>query len=235
MWRKIGKGASILAAAAFFTLPASPLLAEEDDVPALLGEEGDFSLAPPEMGEDDVKTGWYLRAGGGYLMPHSNRLTVDGTVVAPGAASSGWSVGGGLGYRFTDWMRAEASLDYLSLGRTGRPFASFSTSATVALANLYLDLPTWSGFTPYVGGGLGFAVTALDAGLLLPAQRNDTRFAWSLATGVSYAIDASWAVDFGYRYISLGSPDYPGLFETTRVDTLGTHELRLTLRYQFGG
>ncbi len=232
MRRTTGIRASILATAIFFTLPAASALAEEE-MPDLLGKEGDFSLAPPEVGDEDVREGWYLRAGGGYIIPHANRLTAEKTPLAKGAGSSGWSVGGGLGYRFSDWVRIEASLDYLALGRSGLPFAAFETSATVALANLYLDLPTIYGLTPYVGGGLGFAETRLDTGLMLPAQRNDTRFAWSLAAGVSYAVNSRWSVDLGYRYISLGSPDYPGFFETARIDTLGTHEVRLALRYQF--
>lgn len=199
----------------------------------MLGHEGDFSLTPPEVGDDDeVGRGWYLRGGGGYLMPHANRLTMDKTPLAKGVGSSGWSVGGGLGYRFTDWVRVDASVDYLALGRSGPSFAAFDTHATVALANLYLDLPTIYNFTPYVGAGLGIAATRLNANLMPPANRNDTRFAWALAAGVSYAVDSRWSVDLGYRYISLGSPDYPGFFETARIDTLGTHEIRLALRYQ---
>src|SRR5690606_13395425 len=69
----------------------------------------------------------------------------------------------GFGYHFTDYLRAdlnlgyipgnEASLDYAAVGTTAS--GSLSNRAWYGMANTYVDLGTYAGFTPYIGAGLG--------------------------------------------------------------------------------
>ncbi|MGE4373821.1 MAG: outer membrane protein [Xanthobacter sp.] len=280
MWRKNGLKVSLLAASMLCSL-SSPLLAEDEfamllgeddgfsltppsledeDVPRILGEEGDFTLAPPKLDLEEVAPArpgkWYLRTSSGFVAPQADSLRVKGVDAARGAAASGWSIGGAIGYRFTDWLRTEASVDYLDLGSSGADWAStgrYHTDATVFLGNVYWDIITIANFTPYVGGGIGVALTSLDSPAWMGVGGQKTDFAWSLAGGVSYAVNSQWAVDFGYRYISLGSPSFgnPALTaplpsslpaallaansgRPASIDTLGTHEIRIALRYQFG-
>lgn len=199
-----------------------------------LGKAGDFTLLPPEVSED-AAAGWYMRADAGYVAGY-----VDGSLATLFAnsfnsgshRSSGWSIGGGLGYRFSSWLRAEVGIDYLDLGGVDTAIGRFSADSTVALASLYWDVITLSGFTPYLSGGVGFAIDNITTPSYLPDPGNDWRFAWSLGAGVSYAVSNAWTVDLGYRYVNVGAPDLPGL--PVGIDALGGHQFRIGVRYSLG-
>ena len=74
-----------------------------------------------------------------------------------------WGGGGGVGYYFGEHLRGDLTLDY----NTDSTFSDVhaSTNSThdvnvasfVGLANLYYDILPREHFTPYVGGGIGFA------------------------------------------------------------------------------
>ncbi|MDQ0503475.1 outer membrane protein [Xanthobacter agilis] len=229
MWRLVP-----VLAAALFLLPATA--ARAADAPLTLGKTGDFSLAPPDVTED-AASGWYLRADAGYVAGYVdgslNTLFVDSLPSGGSGTASGWSVGAGLGYRFTPWLRADVGIDYLDLGGVDTVLGHFSAQSTVALASLYWDIITLAGFTPYVSGGAGFAIDQIAPPAFLPAPGNDWRFAWSLGAGVSYALSSAWTIDLGYRYVNLGAPDLPGL-PGIGIDALGGHQLRIGVRYSLG-
>ncbi|MFG1295310.1 MULTISPECIES: outer membrane protein [Xanthobacter] len=229
MWRSV----SVLAA----TLLLAPVVAAraDDDMP-LLGKAGDFSLAPPDVAEEGA-AGWYLRADAGYVAGYvdgSFDTLFTGALPTGGSGhSSGWSIGAGLGYRFTPWLRAEVGIDYLNLGGVDTVLGRFEADSTVALASLYWDVITLAGFTPYLSGGVGFAIDQITPPAGLPSFGDDWRFAWSLGAGVSYAVSNTWTIDLGYRYVSLGAPDLPGI-TGVGIDELGGHQLRLGVRYSLG-
>src|SRR5215207_10799486 len=85
-----------------------------------------------------------------------------------------YSFGGGFGYQFTNWLRADVTADY----RAPAKFSNWSSGSydrggaqgirgfnvekgefekTILLANAYLDLGNWYGITPYLGAGIGTA------------------------------------------------------------------------------
>lgn len=229
MWRSVP-----VLAAALLLLPASPARAA-DELP-LLGKAGDFSLAPPEVHED-AGGGFYVRADVGYVAGHVDgsfdSLFGSGPPGGAGGSSSGWSVGGGLGYRFTPWLRGEASIDYLDLGGVDTILGHFSADSTVALASLYWDVVTFAGITPYVSGGVGFAIDQITPPAIFDSPGNDWRFAWSLGAGLSYALSSAWSVDLGYRYVSLGAPTLAGV-PGLGIDALGGHQVRIGVRYSLG-
>jgi opacity protein-like surface antigen len=99
-------------------------------------------------------------------------------------------------------------------------------SSTVGLVNGYLDLGTWRGFTPYIGGGIGFArneisglhtttvgsLTDAGTGAVITQTTSATspensqwNLAWALMAGASVALNDRLTLDVGYRYIDLGS------------------------------
>ncbi|WP_454918294.1 outer membrane beta-barrel protein [Xanthobacter sediminis] len=232
MWRSV----SVLAAA-LLLLPA-PAARAADDLPSI-GKAGDFSLAPPEVSEG-ASEGWYVRADAGYVAGYVDgtfsTLFADGLGGSSGHAS-GWSVGGGLGYRFTPWLRAEVGLDYLDLGGVNTMLGRFDADATVALASLYWDITTFAGITPYVGGGVGFAIDEITPPALFDRFGSEWRFAWSLGAGLSYALSNAWTIDLGYRYVSLGAPDLPISLPGiggVGIDALGAHQVRIGVRYSLG-
>src|SRR6202034_2094537 len=116
--------------------------------------------------------------------------------------------GAGFGYRWNDWLRFDATWDYrtgpggtrqttvvcpyapLAPLPTGFLYDTTNTcngSASVRqydnafLGNAYVDLGTYYGFTPYVGGGLGLNMNTMSGSL----NYNET------ANGQPYAADLS--------------------------------------------
>ncbi len=122
------------------------------------------------------------------------------------------------------------------------------TTYTVML-NAYKDFGNFGGFIPYVGAGIGAAYHQLgDVSFtgnpnLVNTIRgdNDLAFAWSLMAGVGYQISDKAILDVGYRYIDLGRissqrSDSAGFVNPQiNFDDLTAHEVKLGLRYHFGG
>jgi opacity protein-like surface antigen len=101
-------------------------------------------------------------------------------------------VGGGVGYKFNDFFRADVTADW-SGDYTIAPGAEIST--TTVLANAYLDLDTDTMFTPYVGAGLGWGWVE-GSGL----AADDDGLALGAAAGVAVGLTDNLDIDVGYRY-----------------------------------
>ena len=161
----------------------------------------------------------HLRMGIGLGYKVNDYLRVDGTVSYSfdsdfSGSTSGSCAGGGFSY------------DATFVAGTFDPAAANCTSSDVdsltklgIMANAYIDLGTFSGFTPYVGGGLGGSYVSYDglsntidcpAGLptgvsCVPTTfshggEKSWRFAWALHAGFSYEVSKQLALDFGYTY-----------------------------------
>ena len=190
--------------------------------------------APVEFG------GWYLRGDVGVGV---NQLDMRSSTFAPGVVVDNPHfdeadlrttaiVGGGVGYQFNSWFRADVTGEYhfdsayhaiQSYGptfcgtNTGRCYDGYNAkiSNAVFLANGYVDLGTWYNVTPYVGGGVGVArtmisgLTDVDLGGSgaggYAADRSQTNFAWALMAGVSYSLTSNIKLDFNYRYLNMGT------------------------------
>ena len=117
------------------------------------------------------------------------------------------------------------------------------------MLNAYKDLGNFGGFTPYVGAGVGVAYHQLDdisfTGNYALVNRihgdNDLALAWSLMAGVGYQISDRAVLDIGYRYIDLGKissqrSDTGGFVNpAVHFDDLTAHEVKVGIRYSFGG
>lgn len=200
---------------------------------------------PPVFNEPDPQfefgTGWYLRGDASFGPEDQPRLTADG--FDAGHTDFGWGAGGGVGYRFTSGFRADVTADYLDPSHSSADIDGvayrYGLQRYDALANIYFDLGTWYGLTPYVGAGVGAAVfnptetaTPLVANAVLPTRKpvSSTEFAWAAMAGVSYQFDPSIAIDLGYRHLDLGR------FGTTiGPNTLNKHfteeQVRVGVRY----
>jgi opacity protein-like surface antigen len=103
----------------------------------------------------EIGNGWYLRGDIGYSVDTSSDRAFDDWRL-----DSDFSGGLGVGYQFTDFLRADVTADYTEGDVDGRfagdinPFSSDFRAYTL-LANAYVDLGTFVGFTPYVGAGAG--------------------------------------------------------------------------------
>jgi opacity protein-like surface antigen len=135
-----------------------------------------------------------------------------------------------------------------------------SRAETMAvLANAYLDLGNWGGFTPYVGAGAGVnvmyqksQVTWYEQNLVAYAGTTWTdpytlgtymanwdrafsgtslRFAYAFMGGVSYDLTDHVKIDLGYRWLNLGHFTSHDLYGGAHTKDIHVNQVRLGFRY----
>ncbi len=191
----------------------------------------------------EYTSGWYLRGDIGWRAD-----TKIGSAFSDFPIPSGLSIdsivtgGGGGGYK-SGWFRADVTVDYSGKTRfstTARPNGVYDAKVDtlVALANVYLDLGTWSGITPYVGAGAGVAnfwVQDYSApnGPINPDKQSHADFAWAVMAGVAWNFAPRWSVDMSYRFLNLGETTFnPHMVNYLTLQDLTANEFRIGLRYQ---
>ncbi|MCC3243725.1 outer membrane beta-barrel protein [Methylocystis sp. WRRC1] len=210
------------------------------------------------------------------------RSTFDPTVVVPMPLFNQYSIGdaafagAGVGYQFNSWFRADVTGEYRTaanyratqsytdiwsapgfspcgIGARCHDTYNGQHSAAVFLANGYFDLGTWYGITPYVGGGIGFAVNWLQnvndfsaqpaGGFGYASDTNRTNFAWAVMAGLAYNVTPNLKLEVGYRYLDMGTINTNPIYcqgvavcprERQSFD-LASHDIRLGFRYMLGG
>jgi opacity protein-like surface antigen len=195
---------------------------------------------------DELSSGWYLRGDIAYRM---NRLGSVTNLVGPQPTSNkidrSGAIGVGVGYKM-NWFRADVTVDYgfktkywgdtvfLSPDFTAR------VDSITALFNVYGDLGTWFGITPYIGVGIGgsnlgtsnFSEASLPA---VPEPTRNARWntAWAWMAGLSYNVSENLAIDLGYRRINMGdaltNPDFFG--NRLTFGKFSADEIRAGLRW----
>ncbi len=226
--------------------------------------------APPASdaapsGPVEFGSGWYLRGDAAFGPEDKPKLLLGSVGGTPSfdrrGTATGYAFGGGAGYQFNEWFRADVTGDYLDPFRYAAVIPCGATCAIDqraevqrfdGLVNGYVDLGTFAGFTPYVGAGVGVAGTVesgsiringapLASGIVDPRtgtlvtsgvpSRSDFRFAWAAMAGVSYAIAPHALLDIGYRYLDLGRTSVSLFPSATITRDLATQEVRFGIRY----
>jgi opacity protein-like surface antigen len=106
--------------------------------------------------------------------------------------------------------------------------------------NLLYDFPTFHGFTPYVGGGLGVAfhdlnnVSFANGPAVIVQGRDETDFAWQVMLGVARDLGRGTMLDLGYRYVDLGEAATADGPYSLRVRDITAHELKVGIRIPVG-
>jgi opacity protein-like surface antigen len=98
-----------------------------------------------------------------------------------------------------------------------------------ALGNVWVDVPTGSVVTPYVGGGLGVAGFELDG-------EGKARFAWQLGAGVAFNVSPAAAITLDYRHREAKGATITGDdFEDAgvRVGKIRTNAFTAGVRFRF--
>jgi opacity protein-like surface antigen len=183
----------------------------------------DLPASPPLLQSapllvDEFSSGWYLRGDVGYRF-NNDFDGVSNLGAPPGVRDSeldtSWLVGAGVGYKW-EWFRTDLTVDYGTKAKFtgGNRFGPNDYTGKIdsfsALVNIYGDLGTWWGLTPYVGGGIGIArpntgdFTVASAGNLDIDTAASWNFAWALMAGVSYRLMGNYHIDVGYRHINMG-------------------------------
>lgn len=242
---------------------------------------GPYRAAPqvvPAAPEPAFSGGWYLRGDVGMgLMQKGNwaESNIDSGLYAP----SGWdsrkldnvaTFGVGVGYQFSDYLRGDITAQYRTNSKvTGvnsitDTWNSPSTpgsikdrvdgklDSVVVMANGYVDLGRFSGFTPYVGAGIGVAYNHLgqieDYGVGSGNTGATGRYsgnsngslAWALHTGFAYDLTQNLKMDLGYTYMNLGEARSGELHCDTactggrlNIKDITSHDIHVGLRYVF--
>ena len=118
----------------------------------------------------------------------------------------GFSVGNDLGYYYDTPVRIEGEYMYRSETDWGQNGGKFKIGGHSFLLNLIYDFNTETNLTPYIVGGLGLARLASDfQGQGLVTSKSDWNLAFNVGGGVAFYLSESASLDFGYRYVDLGT------------------------------
>ncbi|WP_349369023.1 outer membrane beta-barrel protein [Salinarimonas sp.] len=256
--------AAFVAAGVVFTTAASAA-----DLP-LLPE-------PPPPVAVEAFGGWYLRGDIGVSSQQVDKIT-NSVLPTPGNSvefldqsfDSAGFVGVGVGYRFNNWLRVDVTgeyrapssfsgLDRVDIGNDGDFDSTNIWTANkteyVGLLNLYLDLGTWYGVTPFVGAGAGFAHVQIDdlrdvnihapGGSVFYADDGArTNFAWALYAGLGYEASERLSLEVAYRYLSMGDGEAgdlrpyccgTGQPDKTTFHDLTSHDVKVGMRWNLQG
>lgn len=139
-----------------------------------------------------------------------NKYTVDPKV--------GYILGGAIGMRIWDPLRAEIEVSYSRWKIDNRVEHNNHThtgegpiEALYVLGNLWYDLDTGMGITPYVGGGAG--VGFADANIHFDGNDygygdGEAGFAFQLGAGAKLDLTDNIALDVGYRFKGILDVDF---------------------------
>jgi opacity protein-like surface antigen len=220
-------------------LPPAPILDDKDD-PA----ESGFYLRGDIGAIDQLVTRRGREFGPASTLPLV-RSRFDRDVV----------LGGGVGFQLFPWFRTDVTIDhrfeatFKGTRLAPAPLQVLDRAdfdATTLLLNGYVDLPLWSGITPYLGAGIGASYNRLSdaerefssdiiSGTAPLPSRTNAAFAWALMGGVALDLGTSFKIDLGYRYTHLGDArtHSAGLEPEIRAGNIDAHEFRIGARYMF--
>jgi opacity protein-like surface antigen len=160
-------------------------------------------------------------------------------------ANTGYLLGGVIGLKWNKLLRTEIELSHSSWNANsfkssaGALYpASGSISAAYLLGNVWLDVPTQSAFTPYVGGGLGVGWAWADVpfnGNKYGYGSGGSAMAYQLGAGVKIAVSDQVDLDLGYRFKALSSINFADRDGSGNYNgaTLNSHNIQLGVTYQF--
>ena len=211
----------------------------------------DMQLPPPMVQSAPVfiqeyQSGWYLRGDIGYRMNDLDGLSSSIGINPTGTTTidDRFTIGGGGGYK-NGWFRADVTMDYAPRASVTSvtPDYRMKVEAFTTLANVYLDLGTWWGITPYVGAGAGISWNRtgdyFSNALLFPglqgADVNKAKwdFAWAAMGGLTFNLSPNLLMDVSYRYLNMGDAITPIASDNNQltIRDMTAQEFRLGLRY----
>ncbi len=151
---------------------------------------------------------WYLSLTGGWSQHGTSDTSGAGDIDYQSGLDGGYGFSAGLGYKppvdggLFGHSRVEAEMLYTmhDVDTIGGVSADGDMANTAFMANLLFDIPTGTGLTPYLGGGVGLTAVNLDAPN--PLNGDEVVFAGQFKAGLAYQHDLIPYVDFmlGYRY-----------------------------------
>lgn len=255
---------------AFFALVSTPVHAQ--DAADLIDLDSAPVIAPIVE-----SSGWYLRGdlstsvdldadAAAFSTYSSGNGLRSGSISQQSYLDNDIAIGVGAGYHFNDVFRFDSTFDFLRgsgnlMGSSadncsGAPLSTSchidgdsDFSSLQSMINVYADLATISGFTPYVGAGLGLTYVDWDnpdvTGTCVGSCGSSTsssesyegvsswRNTLSLMAGVSYHLSDRVSADFGYRFSHIASGGQWSKDDGSFANDGGfdRHEIRFGIRF----
>ncbi len=162
-----------------------------------------FATGVQAQGQDPKL--WYVALGAGAAW--SSGLSVTGTTTGTvNLKQPGFNVSGAFG-RYIDEIkviRLEGEILYTrsDISNISGTAAGGNLSNASLMFNAFYDFNTDSNWTPFIGGGIGYARVTLDelsAGGVTLIDDSDDAFAWQFKAGVSYQLTPSVSINGSYR------------------------------------
>ena len=185
-----------------------------------------LSLALPNIAAAEGN-GMYLAPK--FLMSFQNTGQIERSRAMAGSGVDQYSqltLGGAMALGYDFWpqqmLPLRAELEFAMRGNNEKTWSDGGAAikqvkgtwnSSTLFANLFWDFHNDSIMTPYVGAGLGMAFNYAgydftdNAGNKFSGDERFTNFAWNVGTGVAFNINEHFAIDAGYRFVSLGYND----------------------------
>jgi opacity protein-like surface antigen len=226
-------------------------------------------MLPPPPIED--YGGWYLRGDIGMsnqLVKRIHHPQMDAPAILQWLDKGGFDAapffGLGFGYRHNSWFRWDITGEYrgkasfAALDRydttgdgtfDGTNDYTGKKSEWLLMWNVYVDLGTWRGITPFVGAGVGTSrntishfrdIDATNAAVAFAPSASKWDFAWALHAGLAYDVTPNFSIELAYRYLDLGDgrtgtlQDFTGactLCQPVQFRGITSHDLKLGVRW----
>jgi outer membrane protein OmpA-like peptidoglycan-associated protein len=202
------------------------------------------ALFAPGFAHAYPKQGWYVGGAGGLNILEDTEATNGGSTDKL-TFNPGFTVSGSAGFGFENHLRPEFELSFRrnlvdeAKGPTSGPASTGHFNTTAFMGNLFYDFDTRSGFTPYIGAGVGGALISADqAGQVFSGdtiKSTPFMFAYQGIAGAAFELSENLDFTVDYRYFRTLSPDFKtaaGL----KVDdaSYASHNVMIGLRYVFG-
>jgi opacity protein-like surface antigen len=272
MLRALNRISFAAAAIGFMAAALSPAMADGDPYYSNgINASGVRTPIPAPIPVPVEEAEWYFRGDFAAGFGGSPSVNVLGTNLVDSIFGSGnysqsfepsFTGGAGVGYVWSQNWRTDFTVDVHSIMHaedTGSGMVSFGGApaqftvaqdktkyiSTIILLNAYYDFRTGTPWTPYLGGGLGFAVNQLTqtstlsvggAEAVVGQRSTDTAFAAAAMAGVSYDFSSFFAIDVNYRFLHVGGSSVT-VSETsiplysTEVGDLNEHQIRAGMRF----
>lgn len=209
------------------------------------GLKGGYEVAAPPSDR-----GFYVKGYIGQANPDVGNMwneyyNNDAVVVNDNAIKSTPLYGIGVGWQARSWLRFDLTGEYRGDAQfvgndiyTGFGYTNEYTAdikSWLGLANAYIDMGHWCGFTPFVGAGIGFStitveglkdVNAKTGGVAFGADKTTSNFAWAIHAGVSYDVTPQTVIELAYRYADLGDAKSGVVTAYDGSDSYGGHYIK---------
>lgn len=212
-------------------------------------------LALPSIGAAaEPRAGGYVSGFIGVSVPSDSDVTTDYFDNSPSVRDRvefdpGINIGGTGGYDF-GYVRLEGEISYkyseissLYDQTSNQRYRNLDGDLGVSafMANVFFDLHNVSRVTPYLGGGIGFAVlnlsdtfgTNVNGRQYLYGEDDDAVFAYQVGAGAEIALNPRYSLDLGYRYFGTDTANFDNDFDQSSSMKFESHNVTVGFRATF--